>query len=67
MARLLCASIETHVAHMLELRDRIGGDAHLYHYDWLPPLSGLYPLRVNAASESAKLAELGAMNVRDSA
>tara|TARA_B110000459_G_scaffold50484_1_gene56366 strand:- start:34 stop:702 length:669 start_codon:yes stop_codon:yes gene_type:complete len=46
------------VAHMLELRDRFGGEAHLYHYDWLPPLSGLYPLRIDAGSESAKLAEL---------
>ena len=67
MARLLCASIEIHVAHMLELRDRIGGDAHLYHYDWLPPLSSLYPLRVDAASESAKFAELGAINDIDPA
>ena len=43
------------------------GEAHLYHYDWLPPLSGLYPIRVDAASESAKLAELGAMNGIDPA
>ena len=55
------------VAHMLELRVRFGGEAHLYHYDWLPPLSGLYPIRVDAASESAKLAELGAMNGIDPA
>ena len=55
------------VAHMLELRDRFGGEAHLYHYDWLPPLSGLYPLRIDAGSESAKLAELGAMHGIDPA
>jgi len=55
------------VAHMMELRDRFGGEAHLYHYDWLPPLSGLYPLRMDARSESAKLAELGAVNGIDPA
>ena len=55
------------VDHMLELRDRFGGEAHLYHYDWLPPLSGLYPLRMDARSESAKLAELGAVNGIDPA
>ena len=55
------------VAHMMELRDRFGGEAHLFHYDWLPPLSGLYPLRMDARSESAKLAELGAVNGIDPA
>ena len=55
------------VAHMMELRDRFGGEAHLYHYDWLPPLSGLYPLRMDARSESTKLAELGAVNGIDPA
>ncbi len=47
------------VAHAVELRDRFNGSAHLYHYDWIPPLSGLYPLRIDAANESAKLIAMG--------
>ena len=50
------------VAHTLELRDRFGGSAHLYHYDWIPPLSGLYALQIDAASESAKLVAMGEEN-----
>lgn len=47
------------IAHTLELRDRFKGEAHLYHYDWIPPLSGLYPLEVDAGKEASKLATLG--------
>ena len=50
------------VAHALELSDRFSGSAHLYHYDWIPPLSGLYPLRIDAAGESAKLIAMGEEN-----
>lgn len=50
------------IHHAKELRDRFNGEVHLYHYDWIPPLSGLYPLQVDAAKETAKLAELGAEN-----
>ncbi|MDF1766713.1 MAG: universal stress protein [Gammaproteobacteria bacterium] len=48
------------ITHALELKDRFNGEAHLYHYDWIPPLSGLYALQIDTAKESAKLADLGA-------
>lgn len=50
------------IGHSLELRDRFNGEVHLYHYDWIPPLSGLYPLQIDAEQERAKLAAMGAAN-----
>ena len=46
------------VAHMLELRVRFGGEAHLYHYDWLPPLSGLILLELMRRANPQSLPNL---------
>ncbi len=35
-----------------------GGDVHLFHSGWIPPLSGVYPLVPDARNEAARLAEI---------
>ncbi len=47
------------ISHALEWRDRFAGDAHVYHYEWVPPLSGLYALQVDRVAEASKLTALG--------
>ena len=39
-----------------------GGDVHLFHSAWVPPLAGIYPLAPDAARESTRLLELGEAN-----
>ncbi len=39
-----------------------GGDVHLFHSAWLPPLSGVYPLRPDLAQEQQRLLELAKAN-----
>jgi len=44
-----------------------GGEVHLFHSAWVPPLSGVYPLVPNAGKEEGRLHELGAAhNICDS-
>lgn len=47
------------IGHALEWSDRFAGEAHLYHYDWTPPLTGLYSLKIDKVAEAAKLSALG--------
>lgn len=35
-----------------------GGEAHLFHSAWVPPLAGVYPLLADAGEENRKLKEL---------
>ena len=37
-----------------------GGEVHLFHSAWIPPLSGAYPLAVDAPAEERNLGELAA-------
>lgn len=39
-----------------------GGDVHLIHSAWVPPLSGVYPLVADAEKEAEKLAGLAGAN-----
>lgn len=39
-----------------------GGDVHLFHSAWLPPLSGVYPLRPDLVKEEERLKALAKAN-----
>ncbi|MDD9895766.1 MAG: universal stress protein [Gammaproteobacteria bacterium] len=39
-----------------------GGDVHLFHSAWLPPLSGMYPVVANEKEEGEKLNRLADIN-----
>jgi len=44
-----------------------GGDVHLFHSAYVPPMGGIYPLMPNATKEESKLHELAAsQNICDS-
>ncbi len=46
------------ISSSLELSALIDGDVHVFHSDWVPPLSGLYPISVDAANETDKFHKL---------
>lgn len=50
------------VGSALALSAISGGDVHLFHSAWVPPLSGIYPLLADAVGEERKLTKLAELN-----
>lgn len=54
------AALDDRIIHSaLGLAAISGGDVHLFHSAWVPPLSGIYPLLPDAVKEAERLHELG--------
>jgi len=50
------------IASAQSLASVSGGDVHLFHSAWMPPLSGVYPVKPDAEEESRKLKKLADAN-----